>query len=133
PRAAFLVHIGGHVAFEVERIAAFCRSAGIFLIEDCAHAHGASFHGRRPGTFGDAGIWSFAATKTVSTGEGGMLVSRHEDVIEHARLFRNYAKPSYATHGLSFRLNEFTAAIGVVQVERLDEIVAWKNQMARTL
>ena len=60
PRAAFLVHIGGHIAFDVERIAAFCRSEGIFLIEDCAHAHGASWHGRRPGTWGDAGIWSFA-------------------------------------------------------------------------
>src|SRR4051794_37236315 len=52
PRAAVLVHIGGHVAFDVERIAAYCREAGIFLLEDCAHAHGASWHGRRPGTFG---------------------------------------------------------------------------------
>jgi len=67
PRAVILVHIGGHIAFEVERIAEFCRAEGIFLIEDCAHAHGASFLGRRPGTWGDAGIWSFAATKTATT------------------------------------------------------------------
>jgi dTDP-4-amino-4,6-dideoxygalactose transaminase len=133
PKAAFLVHIGGHIAFESERIAELCRAEGIFLIEDCAHAHGADWNGRRAGTYGDAGIWSFAATKTVSTGEGGMLVSRHEELVEHARLFRNYGKPSYATHGLNFRMNEFTAAIGVIQVERLDEIVAWKNTMARTM
>ncbi len=82
----------------------------IFLIEDCAHAHGASWNGRRAGTWGDAGIWSFAATKTISTGEGGMLVSRHDDLIAHAREFRNYGKPSYETFGLNFRMNEFTAA-----------------------
>jgi dTDP-4-amino-4,6-dideoxygalactose transaminase len=132
PKAAFLVHIGGHIAFESERIAELCKAEGIFLVEDCAHAHGADWNGRRAGTYGDAGIWSFAATKTVSTGEGGMLVSRHEELVEHARLFRNYGKPSYETHGLNFRMNEFTAAIGLVQVERLDEIVAWKNTMART-
>jgi perosamine synthetase len=131
PRAVFLVHIGGHIAFDVERIAGLCRAEGIFLIEDCAHAHGASWHGRRPGTWGDAGIWSFAPTKTVSTGEGGMLVSRHVDVVEFARQFRNYGKPGYEIHGLNFRLNEFTAALGLVGVERLEEIVAWKNDVAR--
>ena len=50
-----LVHIGGHLAFETERIAEYCRSEGIFLLEDCAHAHGADWNGRRPGSFGDAG------------------------------------------------------------------------------
>ena len=50
PKAAFLVHIGGHIAFDVEQIAAYCEENGIFLIEDCAHAHGASWNGRKPGT-----------------------------------------------------------------------------------
>jgi dTDP-4-amino-4,6-dideoxygalactose transaminase len=131
PRAVFLTHIGGHLAFEVGEIAALCRDRGIFLLEDCAHAHGASWHGRKPGTFGDAGIWSFYATKTISTGEGGMLVTRRPELIEHARLFRNYGKPDFAAEGLGLRMNEFTAAIGVVQVDRLDEIVAWKNAVAR--
>ena len=103
-----------------------------FLIEDCAHAHGADFNGRRPGSWGDAGVYSFYATKTVSTGEGGMLVSRNAELLEYARAFRNYGKPDYAVHGLNFRLNEFTAALGIVQVDRLDEIAAWKNQAART-
>ena len=131
PKAVFLVHIGGHLAFDAERIAELCRSEGIVLIEDCAHAHGAEWNGRRAGTFGDVAVWSFAATKTISTGEGGMLVSRHEDALEHARAFRNYGKPDYVHHGLNFRLNEFTAALGIVQVDRLDEIVAWKNEIAR--
>jgi perosamine synthetase len=131
PRAAFVVHIGGHIAFEIERIAAYCRDAGIFLIEDCAHAHGATWSGRRAGTWGDAGIWSFAATKTISTGEGGMLVSASSDLVDFARSYRNYGKPSYDAPGLNFRMSEFTAAIGLVQTERLDEIVAWKNAAAR--
>jgi len=131
PRAAFVVHIGGHIAFEVERIAELCRAEDIFLIEDCAHAHGAHWHGRRPGTWGDAGVWSFAATKTVSTGEGGMLVSHRDDVLTFARSFRDYGKPDYSVPGLNFRMNEFTSAIGLVQVQRLDEIAAWKNAVAR--
>ena len=130
-RAAFLVHIGGHIAFDVERIAGLCRAEGIVLIEDCAHSHGASWNGRKPGTFGDAGIWSFAATKTISTGEGGLLVSANADLVEFARGFRNYGKPDYAQPGLNYRMNEFTAALGVLGAERLEEIVAWKNAAAR--
>jgi perosamine synthetase len=133
PRAAFLVHIGGHLAFESQQISDLCRAEGIFLIEDCAHAHGASWHGRRPGSWGDAGVWSFAATKTISTGEGGMLVSRHDELVEFARRFRNYGKPDYRSLGLNFRMNEFTAALGLVGVERLEEITAWKNATARKL
>ncbi len=85
PRAAILVHIGGHIAFDTERIAAYCRDHGIFLLEDCAHAHGADWNGKRPGTCGDAGVYSLYATKTVSTGEGGVLVSADADLVEFAR------------------------------------------------
>jgi perosamine synthetase len=131
PRAAFLVHIGGHLAFDSEPIAEYCRANGIFLIEDCAHAHGASWNGRQPGSWGDAGVFSLYATKTISTGEGGVLVSRRPEVIEHARAFRNYGKPSYDVAGLNFRMSEFTAALGLVQIERMPEIVAWKNDVAR--
>ena len=133
PRACVLVHIGGHIAFEVDQIAAYCREHGIFLLEDCAHAHGAEWHGRRAGTYGDAGVYSLYATKTISTGEGGVLVSHDDDLLDHARAFRDYGKPDYAVEGLNFRMNEFTAALGLVQVERMGEIVAWKNEIARTL
>jgi perosamine synthetase len=131
PRAAFLVHIGGHIAFEVEAIAEYCRDHGIFLIEDCAHAHGASWNGHKAGTYGDVGVYSLYATKTISTGEGGVLVSKRPEVIDHARAFRSYGKPGYRVQGLNFRMSEFTAALGLVQVERLPEIVAWKNDIAR--
>src|SRR3954447_24669370 len=130
PKAVILVHVGGHIAFDVERIAALCRAEGIFLIEDCAHAHGAEWNGRRPGSWGDAGVWSFYATKTISTGEGGMLVTRDPELLAFAHAFRNYGKPDHAVAGLSFRMSEFAAALGVVQTERLPEIVAWKNAVA---
>jgi dTDP-4-amino-4,6-dideoxygalactose transaminase len=131
PRAAILVHIGGHIAFEAERIAEYCRANGIFLLEDCAHAHGAEWNGRKPGGFGDAGVYSFYATKTVSTGEGGVLVSGNEDLLEFARKFRNYGKFEHEVDGLNFRMSEFTAALGLVQVDRMEEIVAWKSAYAR--
>jgi perosamine synthetase len=132
PAAVFLVHVGGHIAFDADAIARLCRERGVVLLEDCAHAHGAVWNDRRPGTFGDAGIYSLYATKTISTGEGGMLVSRHRELVEFTRSYRNYAKPDQAQPGLNFRMSEFTAALGLVQVERLPEIVAWKNEIART-
>jgi dTDP-4-amino-4,6-dideoxygalactose transaminase len=131
PHAVFLVHIGGHIAFDIEGIVELCRAQGIALIEDCAHAHGASWNGRKAGDWGDAGIWSFAPTKTVTTGEGGMLVSRHAELIEYARSYREYGKPHFDQPGLNFRMSEFTAALGILAVERLDEIQAWKNDAAR--
>jgi perosamine synthetase len=131
PRAAFLVHIGGHIAFETQQIADYCAANGIFLIEDCAHAHGASWNGSKAGVHGDVGVYSLYATKTISTGEGGVLVSRRPEVVAHARDFRNYGKPSYEVAGLNFRMSEFTAALGLVQIERLPEIVQWKNATAQ--
>jgi len=131
PRAAILVHIGGHIAFDSERIAAYCRENGIFLLEDCAHAHGAEWGERRPGGFGDAGVYSLYATKTVSTGEGGVLVSADPELIEFARKFRNYGKFEHEVDGLNFRMSEFAAALGLVQADRMEEIVAWKNEYAR--
>src|SRR5205085_4185111 len=91
------------------------------------------WNGRRPGSWGDAGIWSFAPTKTISTGEGGMLVSRRPELIEFARAFRNYGKPDHTVQGLNYRMNEFTAALGIVNTARLDEIVASKNAAAREI
>lgn len=131
PVAVWLVHIGGHIAFQIEEISKFCKDKGIILLEDCAHAHGASWNGKKAGTWGDAGIYSFYATKTISTGEGGMLVSKNKDLINYAKKFRNYGKLDYDVEGLNFRMNEFTAAIGCVQIDRLDEIVAWKNEYSQ--
>jgi len=131
--AVWLVHIGGHLAFDTMRIAEFCQAHNIILLEDCAHAHGASWNGRKAGTFGDAGAYSFYATKTISTGEGGMLVSRHPGLSEFARKYRNYGKFEHEVEGLNYRMSEFTAALGAVQVGRMDEITAWKNDVAARL
>lgn len=129
--AVWLVHIGGHLAFDTPKIAEFCRARGIVLLEDCAHAHGASWNGRKPGAFGDAGVYSFYATKSVTTGEGGMLVSRHPALIKYARAYRSYGKPDFAMESLNHRMSEFTAALGYVQAERMEEMAAWKNDVAR--
>ena len=131
PVVIWVVHIGGHIAFQIEEIAKLCKEKGIILLEDCAHAHGASWNGRKAGTWGNAGIYSFYATKTISTGEGGMLVTNNVDLVEFAKRYRNYGKFDYRIQGLNFRMNEFTAAIGCVQVDRLDEIVSWKNEYAQ--
>ena len=131
PAAVWIVHIGGHIAFQIEEVSRLCKEKGIILLEDCAHAHGASWNGRKAGTWGDAGIYSFYATKTVTTGEGGMLVSDNKDLLEYAKKYRNYGKFDYVVEGLNYRINEFSAAIGAVQTDRLDEIVAWKNEYAK--
>jgi dTDP-4-amino-4,6-dideoxygalactose transaminase len=131
PAAIWVVHIGGHIAFQIEEIAALAKEKGIILLEDCSHAHGASWSGKKAGTWGDAGIYSFYATKTISTGEGGMLVTKDVDLVQFAKGYRNYGKFDYKIQGLNFRMNEFTAALGCVQADRLDEIVAWKNEYVR--
>ncbi len=133
PKAAWLVHIGGHIAFDSEKIADYCKANGIVLLEDCAHAHGADWNGKRPGTWGDAGVYSLYATKTVSTGEGGVLVTANPELAAFAKSFRNYGKPDYGVAGLNYRMSEFTAALGLVQIERLDEIIEWKNKVAKAL
>ncbi len=133
PAAVWIVHIGGHIAFDIEKIALYCKKNNILLFEDCAHAHGASWNGKHPGEWGDVGVYSFYPTKTISTGEGGMLVSKHDDLIEYARKFRNYGKPDYNVFGLNLRISEFSAAIGVVETDRLDDIVNFKNEYALKL
>lgn len=131
PKAVWIVHIGGHIAFQIKEIAALCKENNIVLLEDCAHAHGASWHGKKAGSWGDAGVYSFYATKTISTGEGGMLVSGNNGLVEYAKKYRNYGKFDYAVAGLNYRIGEFAAAIGCVQTDRLDEIVTWKNNYAK--
>jgi dTDP-4-amino-4,6-dideoxygalactose transaminase len=130
PAAVWIVHIGGHIAFQSDEIAALCREKQVVLLEDCAHSHGASWNGKKAGSWGRAGIYSFYATKTISTGEGGMLVTSNNDLVEFAKAYRNYGKFAYKVEGLNYRMSEFTAALGCIEVTRLDEIVAWKNEYA---
>ena len=84
------------------------------MIEDCAHAHGASFKGKSAGSFGIAGVYSFYATKTIPLGEGGMLVSNDKDLMNFAIQWRNYGKPDYKVSGSNGRMNEISAAVGLL-------------------
>ena len=130
-KAVIVVHVGGHVAFDIEQIADFCKERSIALIEDCAHSHGAWYKGRAAGSFGMGGAYSFYSTKTLPTGEGGMVVSRDPKVIDHARSFRNYGKFEYKIAGFHGRMNELTAALGLVQLKRLPKILDFKRSLAK--
>jgi perosamine synthetase len=132
PKVVMLVHIGGHIAFEINEIVELCEKNGIVLIEDCAHAHGAEFNGRKAGMFGLAGMYSFYATKTMTTGEGGCVVSNDKDLIAFVRKYINYGKFEYEIQGLNYRMNEFNAAIGAWQAKKLPEIIEWKNKKAKS-
>lgn len=139
-KAVCVVHIGGHMAFEIEEIADFCRQNDIVLIEDCAHAHGASLNGKVPGSWGLGGAYSFYATKTMPLGEGGMVCSNNIEFLDWARLFRNYGKKEEdgkvaykLKDGFNCRMNEVTAALGVVQLANLPKILAWKRELATKL
>ncbi len=136
-KAVIIVHIGGHIAFQVEEIKAFCDAKGVYLVEDCAHAHGAEWNGKKAGSWGIAGSYSFYATKTLPLGEGGMVVSSNEELIAFVEKYRNYGKEvidgkvTYPLKsGFNYRINEFTAALGVIQMERIDGILKWKRDLA---
>ncbi len=137
-KAVIMVHIGGHLAFDIFEIAKFCKEKGIVLIEDAAHAHGASFRGKVAGDFGIGASYSFYATKTMPLGEGGMVVSGKKEVIDFVNRYKNYGKVGtspgrfkYPTGGFNFRLSEIMAAFGLVQIERLPKILKWKRALAK--
>ncbi|HOK41853.1 MAG TPA: DegT/DnrJ/EryC1/StrS family aminotransferase [bacterium] len=129
-KAVILTHIGGHLSFEISEIADFCEKQNIYLIEDCAHSHGATYNERHAGSFGFAGFYSFYSTKTMPLGEGGMVVSKNKDIIDWVKKYRNYGKFEYKIEGFNCRMNEITAAFGIIQMERLPMILEWKNQLA---
>ena len=136
-KAIILVHIGGHIAFQVEEIASFCKERGIYLVEDCAHVHGGWWNGKTGGHYGIAGAYSFYATKTMPMGDGGAVVSRDKDLLKFVEEFRNYGKEVLDGHvyyriqdGFNYRMSEFVAALGIVQLERLQHILDWKRELA---
>lgn len=137
-KAVIVVHIGGHIAFEIEKIATFCKEKNIYLIEDCAHVHGASFNNKMGGSWGFAGSYSFYATKTMPMGEGGMIVSHNNEFINWISKYRNYGKEiidkkvTYPiNNGFNYRMSEFSAALGIIQLERLPIILEWKWNLAK--
>ena len=136
-KAVIVVHIGGHIAFQIEEIAAFCKENDIELIEDCAHVHGGWWNGKTGGHYGIAGAYSFYATKTMPLGDGGMVVSKDPELLKWIAKYRNYGKEVIDGHvyyripdGFNMRINEFTAALGIIQTRRLPQIVEWKRKLA---
>lgn len=121
-----LVHIGGAVSPASAAIAKLCADRGIFLVEDAAHAHGASLGGAPAGSFGTAAAFSFYPTKVMTSGEGGMIITRDERIDREARIYRDQGKAGFlgGDHvrlGYAWRMSEVHAAIGLVQVRRLEE------------
>jgi perosamine synthetase len=136
-KAVAVVHIGGHIAFEIEGIAAYCRERNIALVEDCAHAHGGSWNGKTGGSWGLAGAYSFYSTKTMPMGEGGIVCSHNKQFLEWLKYYRNYGKKIEngkvrykIVNGFNFRMNEITAAFGLIQLERLPMVLEWKRNLA---
>lgn len=123
-RAVIAVHFGGLMC-QIEQIRALCSRAGLLLIEDAAHAHGAEWSGRRAGSFGITGSFSFQNGKVLSSGEGGMLVTSDNSFAEVARSTANQGRApghSFYDHhriGTNFRMTAFQAAVLVAQLERL--------------
>jgi perosamine synthetase len=130
-----LVHIGGTVTPDVEGIAKLCEQRGLFLVEDAAHAHGATHGGRGAGSFGVAGTFSFYPTKVVTSAEGGMIVTADEGLRDEALLYRDQGKASFVggDHvrlGYAWRMSELHAAVGLVQWARLEQFLATRRSVA---
>jgi dTDP-4-amino-4,6-dideoxygalactose transaminase len=131
-----VVHIGGIVTAEMPAIRDWCDRNGLWLFEDCAHAHGSRMNGMMAGRFGVAGAYSFFATKVMTSGEGGMLVTDDDALAERARGLRDYGKAdpwvSYHTEiGSNWRMAEFCAAVGLIQLRRLEDFISWRGTIAR--
>jgi perosamine synthetase len=130
------VHIGGVISPEMEAVARYCREHGMFLIEDCAHAHGSMLGGRQAGRFGSSGAYSFFPTKVMTTMEGGMLVTDDEEFAALARSYRNQGKRAgnynalHVDPGGSWRLSEIGAALGISQLNKLDRMLATRARVA---
>jgi len=130
-----IVHIGGIITPELPKIKQWCDDNGLWLIEDAAHAHGSELNGRKAGTFGLAGAFSFFSTKVITSGEGGMIVTNDDKFAKEIKLMRNHGKPepwvSYHTEmGSNWRMSELNSIVGVTQLKRLDEFIEWRENVA---
>lgn len=127
PKAVVLVHLYGQSA-DIDPVLAECNRYGVPLIEDAAEALGATYHGRTPGTFGKAGVYSFNGNKIITTSGGGMLVSPDEALIAHARKLATQARdpaPHYqhSEIGYNYRMSNILAGIGRGQLQVLEDRV----------
>ncbi|MDO8848044.1 MAG: DegT/DnrJ/EryC1/StrS family aminotransferase [Coriobacteriia bacterium] len=133
-KAIMVVHLYGHPA-DMDPILALGREHGIPVIEDAAEAHGAEYRGRRVGAMGLAGSFSFFGNKIITTGEGGMVVSNDAEFAERCRHLRGQGVSPTRTYwhdvvGFNYRMTNIAAAIGVAQLERVDDVIETKRRLA---
>jgi len=133
PKALIITHLYGQCA-DIEKIAKICRLHGIYLIEDAAESLGATYKGKHTGTFGDFGIYSFNGNKILTTSGGGMLVSENQEWIQKAKFYSTQAKEPFIhyehnEYGYNYRMSNVLAAIGVAQMEVIEERVLKKREI----
>lgn len=132
-KAVLIVHYAGYPC-PMNEIVTLCRKRGLFLIEDCAHAPGSTYSGRPCGSFGDVSCFSFFTNKNLSVGEGGMYVTGNEVLHQRGRHLRSHGMSTLTLDrhkgravsydvlqpGLNYRIDEMRAALGLVQLEKLE-------------
>jgi dTDP-4-amino-4,6-dideoxygalactose transaminase len=128
------VHLTGLISPAWREIVAFAREHGLFLIEDCAHAHGASVNGNKAGALGDVGCFSFYPTKVMTTGTGGILTTNDPALAASAREIRNFGRKggvgNVVREGNDWFLDEIRACLGYFQLRDLDSGLARRREIA---
>jgi perosamine synthetase len=134
-KALIPIHMFGQPA-KMDALKEIAEDKGIFLLEDAAQAHGAEYKGQKAGSIGDMGCFSFYATKNMTAGEGGMITTNDQKLADKARLLRNHGQSQKYHHdalGYNYRMTEICAAIGLVQLEKLDEFNEKRRENAKLL
>jgi perosamine synthetase len=134
-KAIIPVHMFGQPA-KMDALKEIAEDNGIALVEDAAQAHGAEYKGQKAGSMGDMGCFSFYATKNMTVGEGGMITMNNMELASSARLLRSHGESRKYHHdvlGYNYRMTEFCAAVGSVQLQKLDEFNAKRRENAQLL
>jgi perosamine synthetase len=132
-KAIMMVHIYGHPV-DIDPILELCKKYNLYLIEDAAEVIGQEYKGKKCGSFGDISTFSFYPNKHITTGEGGMVLSNSDDIAEKCRSLRNlcFKQERRFIHdeiGWNFRMTNLQAAIGLAQLEQLEEFIIKKRQV----
>jgi dTDP-4-amino-4,6-dideoxygalactose transaminase len=136
PRTAgvIVVHIAGLICPQIKALRDLCEDEGLFLLEDAAHAHGATIEGEKAGALADAGCFSFYPTKVMTTGEGGMITTNDSKLAEVANCLRTHGQNSrreMVMLGHNWRMSEVAAIIGEHQLANLEKFVLKRNEIAK--
>jgi dTDP-4-amino-4,6-dideoxygalactose transaminase len=127
-----LSHLGGLINPDILEIANYCIQNNIILLEDCAHSYGATYNGKHSGTFGDAGVFSFYATKSIPAGEGGVVISKHNEIGYYMSKYVIYDRFDQKMNiGVNIRPSEVQALLIYSVLLCADEIIANKKQIAQ--